>query len=190
MENLKDQMTLSLGIEEPTLSVRDLIVRGEIEQPTTTRRKPKPTPTYERALVDGADCAFRRKCGRKSELLVMLATQGQAYVMDERTGRRHALTSARLNSFVKDAHGDALTPPWSSVPLFTPAMVLDNPTRGSCASDWHGKAEYRVFLGKLPPHIGRDDANAAHGTRRREPAPLYLDHELSDDVDERTRLLV
>ncbi|MDO4797194.1 MAG: PcfJ domain-containing protein [Coriobacteriales bacterium] len=117
MEDLKDQMTLSLGIEEQQLSVKDLIVRGEIEQPTTTRRKPKPTPTYERALVDGADCAFRRRCGRKSELLVMLATQGQCYIMDERTGRRHVLTPARLCSFAKDAHGDALTPPWSKVPL-------------------------------------------------------------------------
>ena len=45
---------------------------------------------------------------------MLLATQGQAYVMDERTGRRHALTPARLSSFCKDAHDDALTPPWSA----------------------------------------------------------------------------
>ena len=37
--------------------------------------------------------------------------------MEDRAGSRPALTSARLNSFVKDAHGDALTPPWSSDPL-------------------------------------------------------------------------
>ena len=40
-------------------------------------RKPRPVPTFERALVDVADCALRGRCGAKSELLVLLATRGQ-----------------------------------------------------------------------------------------------------------------
>ena len=111
--NPKNQLALDLGDTTAKLSVRDLIVRGEIETPRASARKPKPVPTFERALVDGADCALRRRCGAKSELLVLLATQGQAYVMDERTGRRRALTAGRLASFCDGAHDDALTPPWS-----------------------------------------------------------------------------
>ena len=112
--NPKNQLALDLGDTSAKLTVRDLIVRGEMEAPTQRIRKPKPVPTFERALVDGADCAFRRKVGDRSELLVLLATQGQAYVMDERTGRRRALTAGRLASFCSGAHGDALTPPWSA----------------------------------------------------------------------------
>ena len=112
-QNPKNQLALDLGDTTAKLSVRDLVVRGEIETPTPRTRKPRPAPTFERALVDGADCALRRRCGAKSELLVLLATQGQAYVMDERTGRRHALTAGRLAAFCSGAHDDALTPPWS-----------------------------------------------------------------------------
>lgn len=50
-------------------------------------------------------------------MLVLLATQGQCYVTNERTGARHQLTGARLGSFCKGATGDALTPPWSLSPL-------------------------------------------------------------------------
>ena len=50
-------------------------------------------------------------------MLVLLVTQGQYYVTDERTGSRHALTTARLGTFCKGATGDALTPPWSRQPL-------------------------------------------------------------------------
>ena len=46
-------------------------------------------------------------------MLEPLVTQGQYYVTDERTGSRHALTTARLGTFCKGATGDALTPPWS-----------------------------------------------------------------------------
>ena len=41
----------------------------------------------------------------------MLTTQGQCYVLDERSGARHQLTAARLGSFCKGVVGDALTPP-------------------------------------------------------------------------------
>ncbi|MBR3313057.1 MAG: hypothetical protein IKG18_02845 [Atopobiaceae bacterium] len=111
--NAKSQLALDLGDTTAKLTVRDLVVRGEIETPKPRARRPKPAPTFERALVDGADCALRRRCGAKSALLVLLATQGQAYVMDERTGRRRALTAGRLASFCRGAHDDALTPPWS-----------------------------------------------------------------------------
>ena len=109
-QNPKNQLALDLGDTTAKLTVRDLVVRGEIETPAASARKPKPIPTFERTLVDGADCALRRRCGAKSELLVLLATQGQAYVMDERTGRRHALTAGRLASFCSGAHDDTLTP--------------------------------------------------------------------------------
>lgn len=76
-QDLKDQLALDLGDTTAKLTVRDLIVRGEIETPRASVRKPRPVPTFERALVDGADCALRRGCGAKSELLVPLATRGQ-----------------------------------------------------------------------------------------------------------------
>jgi hypothetical protein len=110
------QLTLGLGMEEK-VDVRDLIVRGEIERDTPKARREQPTPEWERVLSDGADCAFRRRCGSRSQLVVMLATQGQCYVLDERSGARHQLTAARLGSFCKGATGDALTPPWSVRPL-------------------------------------------------------------------------
>ncbi|MDO4429662.1 MAG: hypothetical protein Q4B91_09275, partial [Atopobiaceae bacterium] len=50
-------------------------------------------------------------------MLVLLVTQGQYYVTDERTGSRHQLTTSRLASFCKGATGDALTLPWSAQPL-------------------------------------------------------------------------
>ena len=75
--NPKNQLALDLGDTTVKLSVRDLVVRGEIETPRASVRKPRPAPTFERALVDGADCALRRRCGAKSELLVPLATRGQ-----------------------------------------------------------------------------------------------------------------
>ena len=113
-QDLKNQLALDLGDTTAKLTVRDLVVRGEIETPKPRARRPKPAPTFERALVDGADCALRRRCGAKSELLVLLATQGQAYVMDERTGRRHALTAGRLAAFCDGARDSTLTPPWSA----------------------------------------------------------------------------
>ena len=54
---------------------------------------------------------------QQGQLLVLLVTQGQYYVTDERTGSRHELTTARLGSFCKGTTGDALTPPWSRQPL-------------------------------------------------------------------------
>ena len=50
-------------------------------------------------------------------MLVLMVTQGQYYVTDERTGSRHALTTARLDTFCKGVTGNALTPPWSRQPL-------------------------------------------------------------------------
>jgi hypothetical protein len=113
---MQTQLTLNLGIDEK-VDVRSLIVHGDIERETPKAKRKQPTPEFERVLMDGADCAFRRRCGNRSQLLVMLATQGQCYVLDERTGSRHELTTARLGTFCKGATGDALTPPWSRRPL-------------------------------------------------------------------------
>lgn len=110
------QMTLDLGIEE-RVDVRSLIVHGDIEREAPKAKREQPAPEFERVLADGADCAFRRRCGNRSQMLVLLVTQGQYYVTDERTGSRHELTTARLDSFCKGTTGDALTPPWSRQPL-------------------------------------------------------------------------
>ena len=113
---MQTQLTLSLGIDEK-VDVRDLIVRGEIERDAPKAKREQPSPEWERILSDGSDCAFRRRLGNRSQLMVMLATQGQCYVLDERTGSRHQLTAQRLGTFCKGATGDALTPPWSTRPL-------------------------------------------------------------------------
>ena len=113
---MQTQMTLDLGIEDK-VDVRSLIVHGDIEQDAPKTKREQPAPEFERVLMDGADCAFKRRCGTRSQMLVLLVTQGQYYVTDERTGSRHALTTARLGTFCKGATGDALTPPWSRQPL-------------------------------------------------------------------------
>ncbi|MBR1830023.1 MAG: PcfJ domain-containing protein, partial [Atopobiaceae bacterium] len=113
---MSTQLTFDLGIDA-TIGVRDLIVRGDIERETLKVKREQPVPEWERVLMDGSDCAFRRRCGNRSQLLVLLVTQGQYYVTDERTGSRHALTTARLGTFCNGATGDALTPPWSARPL-------------------------------------------------------------------------
>ena len=110
------QMTLDLGIEE-RVDVRSLIVHGDIEREAPKAKREQPAPEFKRVLADGADGAFRRRCGNRSQMLVLLVTQGQYYVTDERTGSRHELTTARLGSFCKGTTGDALTPPWSRQPL-------------------------------------------------------------------------
>ena len=95
---MQTQLTLNLGIDEK-VDVRSLIVHGDIEQEAPKAKREQPTPEFERVLTDGADCAFRRRCGSRSQMLVLLVTQGQYYVTDERTGSRHALTTARLGTF-------------------------------------------------------------------------------------------
>ena len=107
---MQTQLTLNLGIEEK-VDVRSLIVHRDIERETPKAKREQPTPEFERVLMDGADCAFRRRCGNRRQMLVLLVTQGQYYVADERTESRHALTTARFDTFCKGATGDALTPP-------------------------------------------------------------------------------
>lgn len=94
---MQTQLSLNLGIEEK-VDVRSLIVHGDIERETPKAKREQPAPEFERVLMDGADCAFRRRCGNRSQMLVLLVTQGQYYVTDERTGSRHALTTARLSA--------------------------------------------------------------------------------------------
>lgn len=113
---MQTQLSLNLGIEEK-VDVRSLIVHGDIERETPKTKREQPTPEFERVLMDGADCAFRRRCGNRSQMLVLLVTQGKYYITDERTRSRHALTTARLGTFCKGATGNALTPPWSRQPL-------------------------------------------------------------------------
>lgn len=80
---MQTQLSLNLGIEEK-VDVRSLIVHGDIE-------REQPASEFERVLMNGADCAFRRRCGNRSQMLVLLVTQGQYYVTDERTGSRQPL---------------------------------------------------------------------------------------------------
>ena len=72
---MQTQLTLNLGIEEK-VDVRSLIVHGDIERDTPKAKREQPTPEFERVLMDGADCAFRRRCGGRSQMLVLLVTQG------------------------------------------------------------------------------------------------------------------
>lgn len=81
---MQTQMTLDLGIDQRG-DVRDLIVRGDIEREAVPKaRKPQPTPEWERVLSDGADCAFRRRCGElafsHSGRTLILPTMAQSYV--------------------------------------------------------------------------------------------------------------
>jgi hypothetical protein len=71
-QDLKDQLAPDLGDTTAKLTVRDLIVRGEIETPRASVRKPRPVPTFERALVDGAATALSYcdalRCGISSTI--------------------------------------------------------------------------------------------------------------------------
>lgn len=87
---MQTQLSLNLGIEEK-VDVRSLIVHGNIEHETPKAKREQPAPEFERVLMNGADCAFRRRCGNRSQMLVLLVTQGQYYVTDERTGSRQPL---------------------------------------------------------------------------------------------------
>ena len=108
---MQTQMTLNLGIDEE-VDVRSLLVHGDIESETPKAKKQQHAPEFGRVLTGGADCAFRRRRGNHSQMLVLLVTQEQYYVTDERTVSRHQLTTARLGTFCRGAAGDALTPPW------------------------------------------------------------------------------
>ena len=142
------QMTLDLGIEE-RVDVRSLIVHGDIEREAPKAKREQPAPEFERVLADGADCAFRRRCGNRSQMLVLLVTQGQYYVTDERTGSRHELTTARLGSFCKGPTGDALTPPWSRQPL----QAYDSKGRDEAAAECFRD---RLYVSRFVESMGRD----------------------------------
>ena len=79
---MQTQLTLNLGIDEK-VDVRSLIVHGDIERETPKAKRKQPTPEFERVLMDGADCAFRRRCGSRSQMLVLLKV-----VPMSRTGHR------------------------------------------------------------------------------------------------------
>lgn len=120
------QLTLGLGVEEK-VGVRDLIVRGEIGTEATPKAKrERPVPEWECVLADGADCAFRRRHDSRSQLMVMLATQGQCYVLDERTG---AATSSRPRASAPSARARRGTPsPRREAPArSTSTMAGDTP---------------------------------------------------------------
>lgn len=104
---MQTQLSLNLGIEEK-VDVHSLIVHRSIERDAPKARREQPAPEFERVLMDGADCAFRCRCGGRSQMLVLLVTQVQYYVTDERTGSRHALTTARLSA--PQGHADARPP--------------------------------------------------------------------------------
>ena len=65
-QDLKDQLALDLGDTTAKLTVRDLIVRGEIETPRASVRKPKPAPTFDPATVyEGAFFAIGGEIDRQ-----------------------------------------------------------------------------------------------------------------------------
>lgn len=59
---MQTQLMLNLGIDEK-VDVHSLIVHGDIERETSKAKRKQPAPKFERVLMDGADCAFRRRCG-------------------------------------------------------------------------------------------------------------------------------
>lgn len=83
------------------VAIRELVLDGGAEegQPrhSATRRS---VPTFEVVVNSGADFAVRRRCGRSSRLWVMLVSQAQYYIKDERTGEVRRLDDKALASFL------------------------------------------------------------------------------------------
>lgn len=85
------------------MDVRDLILdNAPTTTATTTKRRnaPKP-PEWEIVLSDAIDGAVRRKTARTSKLLVLLMSQAQFYIKDEKTGDVEELTATNLQNFLR-----------------------------------------------------------------------------------------
>lgn len=87
------------------MDVRDLIITDSIatNEPAAPRkpRKAPVAPTWEVVLQDHCDAAVRRKTAKTSRLLVLLMSQNQFYIKDEKSGAVTQLDAASLQNFMK-----------------------------------------------------------------------------------------
>lgn len=102
------------------INVRDLILataptanEPAPKAPAKPRKKPA-GPTWEVVLSDFCDGAIRRKTSKTSRLLVLLMSQGQFYIKDEKTDEVEQLDADNLAKFFAGIN-ERLTPvPWCS----------------------------------------------------------------------------
>ncbi len=99
---MQTQFSLSLGLEPEKVDVRSLILHDGIAEPPAAKRKEQPAPEFEAVFIDGASCAWRRTCGRSRQLLVLLVTQGQYYIKEERLARP---TSSQWHASARSTRG-------------------------------------------------------------------------------------
>lgn len=102
------------------MNVRDLILttapaanEPTPKAPAKPRKKPA-GPTWEVVLSDFCDGAIRRKTSKTSRLLVLLMSQGQFYIKDEKTDEVEQLDAENLSKFFAGIN-EQLTPvPWTT----------------------------------------------------------------------------
>ena len=88
------------------MDIRDLIISNADEiatnEPTPKKpRKAPAAPVWEVVLQDHCDTAIRRKTAKTSRLLVLLMSQNQFYIKDEKSGEVTQLDATSLQSFMK-----------------------------------------------------------------------------------------
>ena len=98
------------------MDVRDLIISDSIPTNEPAAKKPRKAPaapTWEVVLQDHCDAAIRRKTAKTSRLLVLLMSQNQFYIKDEKTGEVTKLDAASLQNFMKGCDlSDTKFVPW------------------------------------------------------------------------------
>ena len=89
----------------PIVDIRDLIIStDEIATNEPTPKKPRKAPAapvWEVVLQDHCDAAIRRKTAKTSRLLVLLMSQNQFYIKDEKSGEVTQLDATSLQNFMK-----------------------------------------------------------------------------------------
>lgn len=99
-------------------NVRDFIINDTItveedeSKPKRKRNSTKPTIEYEVVLQDGPDGVIRRKTKTTSKILVLLMTQRQFYIKDEKSGEVKNLTAPLLKNFLKNLGEPLQLVPW------------------------------------------------------------------------------
>lgn len=108
----------------PIVDIRDLIISNADEIATNEPAAKKPrkapaAPTWEVVLQDHCDAAIRRKTAKTSRLLVLLMSQNQFYIKDEKTGEVTKLDATSLQNFMKGCDlRDTKFVPWCQ-PFFS-----------------------------------------------------------------------
>ena len=106
------------------MDIRDLIISNADEiatnEPTPKKpRKAPAAPVWEVVLQDHCDAAIRRKTAKTSRLLVLLMSQNQFYIKDEKTGEVTKLDATSLQNFMKGCDlRDTKFVPWCQ-PFFS-----------------------------------------------------------------------